>query len=392
MAFALSACASSGGSSNESSSFINASSGDVSSSSSKANVVSIAVVPNSVKTEFTVGDVFSVGGGRLIVTYDDQTSAEVWIELGMIQNPPDMNVPVDDYVVNVFFQGQTTSYHISIKTATVYALNKTSLTLEVGEKYQLKVLQDGAPYQGSIQWAISTDLIDIDQNGVVQGIYPTSSDIDCRVQALSNDFNLFCYVTVVGRSSNIYRCMTANSSAKPTVEDGNHVVYTVTKEESFNGATKYRNMYSFAYDSLTEKCKIEFARANYWVNSEGYQWVEVIAGANEFDWGDYENGGFYGIYGQMIYDQSPARSYQANIVFDNDYLVFDGEEYVMKLRNDPNYYEVVKDEFEEGGLAPVTSDEVRSVLGAVVTCKTFADQDVFYSYNQSHPDDPIRLF
>ena len=366
----------------------------VSSSTPSVEVSSISVKSGSVKTSYNVGDSFTVKGGKLIVRYSDDSAKEVSMTLDMIQNVPDMSKPTSNYTVQVMYQNKSTSYQISIKEVPVdvYMLNKSSLTLEVGEKFQLKVYKNGSLYTGNITWAISTDLIDIDDNGVVIGVYPTSSDIDCRAQAWSPYFSLFCEISVIGRNSNIYRCMTTHSSSTPEVESGNHVVYTVSKEETFNGTRKYRNAYRFSYDSLTEECFISVILNNYWVNSEGYQWIEVIAAYNRFYWGEYENGAFYGIYGQIIYDQDPPRSYQANIVYNTEHFVFDSENYKIGVHSSKPYYTVMKDEFEEGGLVPIDSEEVDQVTTALVTCKTFADSEVFGSYNSKNPKDQIRLF
>ncbi len=79
--------------------------------------------------EFTVGDTFNVDGGKLVVTYSNQTTKDVNMTLSMIQNPPVMTAAVSSYTVNVLYEGATTSYNISIAEPPVTV---TSIAIKQG--------------------------------------------------------------------------------------------------------------------------------------------------------------------------------------------------------------------------------------------------------------------
>ena len=82
-------------------------------------VDSIAVKANSVPTEFTVGDQFSITGGKLIVGYSDNSTEEVDMTMDMIKNPPAMTEAVESYTVNVEYLEKQTSYNITINAPVV---------------------------------------------------------------------------------------------------------------------------------------------------------------------------------------------------------------------------------------------------------------------------------
>ena len=81
---------------------------------SEPTVTEIAVIENTVQTEFDVGDEFNVDGGILTVNYSDQTSKEVSMTLDMIMNPPPMDSEFKQYNVYVSYMEQRASYTISI--------------------------------------------------------------------------------------------------------------------------------------------------------------------------------------------------------------------------------------------------------------------------------------
>ena len=86
---------------------------------SKPVVDSIAVKANTAPTEFTVGDDFSVTGGKLVVTYSDTTTKEVNMTLDMIPTKPDMTAEHLNYTVNVVYETKQTSYVINVRNPVV---------------------------------------------------------------------------------------------------------------------------------------------------------------------------------------------------------------------------------------------------------------------------------
>ena len=85
-------------------------------------VDSIAVKENTAKTEFFVGDNFTVGGGKLVVTYSNQTTEEVNMTLDMIKNAPDMSSEHLNYTVNVEYEKKATSYVVNVRNPSVTSI------------------------------------------------------------------------------------------------------------------------------------------------------------------------------------------------------------------------------------------------------------------------------
>ena len=85
-------------------------------------VDSIAVKENTATTEFFVGDQFSVGGGKLVVTYSNQTTEEVSMTLDMIKNAPDMSSEHLNYTVNVEYEKKATSYVVNVRNPSVTSI------------------------------------------------------------------------------------------------------------------------------------------------------------------------------------------------------------------------------------------------------------------------------
>ena len=80
----------------------------------QATVISIAVKENSVKIAFYVNDAFSVEGGKLIVSYSDNSTQEVDMTLDMVPVKPDMTQPNEHLKVDISYLGKTTSYYIKV--------------------------------------------------------------------------------------------------------------------------------------------------------------------------------------------------------------------------------------------------------------------------------------
>lgn len=80
----------------------------------QATVKSIVVKENSVKTAFYVNDEFSVEGGKLIVSYSDNSTQEVDMTLDMVPVKPDMTQPNENLKVDVSYLEKTTSYYIKV--------------------------------------------------------------------------------------------------------------------------------------------------------------------------------------------------------------------------------------------------------------------------------------
>ena len=90
----------------------------------------------------------------------------------------------------------------------VYTLNANNVTVEVGGTYQFHLYKNNVLVTRNVMWQVSTDLLDITSDGLLTGIYPTNSSSNAFVRGSIGKNYVDCKVTVTGRDSNIYRCMT----------------------------------------------------------------------------------------------------------------------------------------------------------------------------------------
>ncbi len=273
----------------------------------------------------------------------------------------------------------------------VYTLNATNVTVEVGETFQFSLLKNGIKVTKDVWWQVSTDLIEITQDGLLRGVYPTNAASNAFVRGSIGNHYVDCPVTVVGRNNAIYRCMTTQYASSAKIEQTNHVIYSSEKKESGSriDGTKFSNTYLFTYDSLTEECYLKTIHINYYVNGEGYQWEEIYAGFTSFIWGKYEEGYFYGMMGDVVHDTDPGRERQLNVVFVNDQLIFNKETYKIGVHQNAEFYQIEKNTYTN---YTVTVDDIIDVLKVVVECKEFADNEVFKNYNNAHSSDAVKLF
>lgn len=105
-------------------------------------IESIEVKANSVQTEFAIGDTFNVDGGKLVVTWSNQSTEEVDMTLAMVTNAPNMSSEHLNYTVNVVYEEKETSYTINVKNVVTRidykngSLVKTSY--DVGDEFSLE--------------------------------------------------------------------------------------------------------------------------------------------------------------------------------------------------------------------------------------------------------------
>ena len=272
----------------------------------------------------------------------------------------------------------------------VYKLNATNVTVEVGGTYQFHLYKNNALVTNNVLWQVSTDLLSISSTGLLTGIYPTSETTNAFVRGSVDNHYVDCPVTVIGRDSPIYRCMTTQYQSSAEIKDTNHVIYSCTKTDSGSNwdGTKYKNTYSLEYDSLTNECLIQIIKIGYYVNGDGYQWEEIFSGYNKFTWGNYENGQFYGIMGDIVHT-NPEKERQVNVIFNNNYLVFDKNQYDIGVYRQQEYYQIQKNTYTD---YTVKETDIYEILKTVINCKNFADDEVFKAYNNSHPNDLVKLF
>ena len=107
---------------------------------SQVVVSSIAVKAGSVKTEYFVNDEFEVAGGKIVVTYSDETTTEVDMTLDMVPVKPDMTQAAENVKVDVSYLEKTTSYYINISAPTVASISITTspkVDYFVGDEFEV---------------------------------------------------------------------------------------------------------------------------------------------------------------------------------------------------------------------------------------------------------------
>ena len=78
------------------------------------NLTSIEVLEAGLKTEYQVGEVFTVDGGNLKLNYDNGESSTIPLTLDMVENRPTTSQGKENYPVYISYQGLSTSYEIDV--------------------------------------------------------------------------------------------------------------------------------------------------------------------------------------------------------------------------------------------------------------------------------------
>lgn len=152
----------------------------------KLDAIEVSTLP---KTNYTVGEQFTVDGGMLTLTYTlDKPAETIPLTMSMITNVPDMSQSNLNYVVNVSYLEKTTSYRIAINEKV-----KQTPTIDIG-------IDNGQEFKQGEDYNI---LVEVDPYTV--------------------EFDVYYYVTTEGEST--------KTKTKPTAP-GDYTILVVTKENS----------------------------------------------------------------------------------------------------------------------------------------------------------------
>ncbi len=135
------------------------------SSSSEPGVIpqslSVTTLP---KTEYKVGEIFTVEGGVVTVTYSDEATQTFQLTDEMVPSVPSTAVPGEHIAVNVSYLGLTTKYYINVvdKVTPTIAISCNGDVLDLSENHWTKgspadslYLSDEVP---TMSYTISNDL------------------------------------------------------------------------------------------------------------------------------------------------------------------------------------------------------------------------------------------
>ena len=163
----------------------------------------------------------------------------------------------------------------------------------MGEELQLSITKDGTQVS-NITWTSSDNqLARVDSTGKVSAYFFTNDNeivtITGKVNATKS---LKCELTINPRSDSIFsRCY--NHAQSVNQSDEGHVIYMFVHAGTEANGTLLVNK-TFEYDSYTNICKIKVQKSYTESGVTAY-----YIGKNEFYWGDYQNGLFYGQYSEV---------------------------------------------------------------------------------------------
>lgn len=179
----------------------------------------------------------------------------------------------------------------------VYAINHSTATLKMGEELQLSITNNGINVN-NITWTSSdSDLARVDDNGLVRACFFTNENEVVTITGnINNTKSLKCDLTINPRTESIFQKVYYRSQTVNQDEDG-HVIYMfVHAGVEANGTINVNK--TFEYDSYTNICRIKVIKSFVEGNVTAY-----YVGRNDFYWGDYENGLFYGQYSEIYNNQ-----------------------------------------------------------------------------------------
>ncbi len=192
-----------------------------------------------------------------------------------------------------------------------YSITQVKNGLTVGDTIQLQVYKNGSAFDGA-SWSSDNEIFaTVDESGLVTALFPGEVNI---IATIDEKTTVSSNITVNARNSTMYKF--AMEKGTPAVDkDTGHVVVAFVSVKIDNyGQTREL---SFTYDVATEKCLIKSVLHGNATDGTPF----VLAGYNDFIWGDYKNGSFYGGYSHNNPNNELGYDY-AIISFDNKEITF----------------------------------------------------------------------
>lgn len=245
-----------------------------------------------------------------------------------------------------------------------YKINYSSYTLTMGDELQLSITNNGTQVSG-VTWSTSDDqLTRVDSTGKVRACFFTDTDETVVITGkINNKKSLTCTLKINPRSDSLFSRCYQHSEGVNQDEDG-HVIYMFVHAGLEANGTLLVNK-TFEYDSFTNICRIKVSKSY----TEGGVTAYYI-GKNEFYWGDYKNGLFYGQYSEVYNDVAKS----ALISFKN--IGFSYSSHTIMTQNSTTY-SIVESDWSS------INDESTVALGVfyrVQECSEYAEEK-FSQYN-----------
>ena len=262
---------------------------------------------------------------------------------------------------------KTSSSSSSKKSSTSvngYRINHTTATLTMGEELELSITNNGTKVN-NITWTSSDNqLARVDSTGLVQAFFFTSAnEIVTITGKVNNKTSLTCKLTINPRDESIFTMCYYQSQGVSQNDEG-HVIYMFVHAGLEANGTLLVNK-TFEYDSYTNICKIKVSKSYSQSGVDAY-----YIGKNEFYWGDYKNGLFYGQYSE-VYNGT-----QRSALFSFNNIGFSYSSHTIVLQNSTTY------RIEESDWSTI-QDESTVALGVfyrIQECSEYAEEK-FQEYN-----------
>ena len=245
-----------------------------------------------------------------------------------------------------------------------YRISQSTATMTMGEELELSILNNGTKVSG-VTWTTSDEqLARVDQNGLVKACFFTNAnEIVTITGKVSRTKTFTCKLTINPRNDSIFSRCYQNAQSVNQDEDG-HVIYMFVHAGLEANGTLLVNK-TFEYDSYTNICKIKVSKT---YTQDG---VDVYyIGKNEFYWGDYKNGLFYGQYSEV------HNGTQKSALFSFNNIGFSYSSHTIVLQN-ATTYSIAESDWK------TIQDESTVALGVfyrVQECSEYAEEKFQY-YN-----------
>ena len=173
-----------------------------------------------------------------------------------------------------------------------YKISQSTATMTMGEELQLSITNNGNKVN-NVTWSTSDNqLTRVDQTGKVKACFFTDVNEVVTITGKVNNKSYTCKVTINPREDSIFSKCYYNSEGVNQDDEG-HVIYMFVHAGLEANGTLLVNK-TFEYDSFTNICKIKVSKSYTEGGVDAY-----YIGKNEFYWGDYRNGLFYGQYSEV---------------------------------------------------------------------------------------------
>ena len=246
----------------------------------------------------------------------------------------------------------------------VYKINYSSATVTMGQSLQLNITNNGVKVS-NITWSSSdTDCARVTEDGLVRACFFTSTNETVTITGkINNNKSLTCSLTINPRTDTIFQNCYYHAQAVSQDDDG-HVVYMFIHAGTEANGTIYVNK-TFEYDSFTNVCRIKVQKSY----EESVAWAYYI-GCNDFFWGDYKNGLFYGQYSEVY------NNVEKDALFSFENIGFSYSEHTIYLTSQTTYT------IKESDWSSINDEALvaEGVFYRVQECSEFAEEK-FTEYN-----------